>query len=70
MPGVGFLLGGVIAAILSPRASFLTAGLGVLVVLALATPSLARARWGEKRPTTLTGADEPAPQGAGIGPGP
>jgi hypothetical protein len=70
MPGVGFLLGGVIAAILSPRASFLTAGLGVLAVLVLATPALSRARWGDERPATVAPPDEPAPQGAGIGPGP
>jgi MFS family permease len=70
MPGVGFLLGGVIAAILSPRASFLTAGIGVLAVLALATPSLARAAWGEDRRHAVGPQDEPAPQGAGIGPGP
>lgn len=70
MPGVGFLLGGVIAAIFSPRASFLTAGLGVLVVLVLATPALSRARWGEERHATVTPQDEPAPQAAGIGPGP
>jgi MFS family permease len=70
MPGIGFLLGGVIAAILSPRASFLTAGLGVLVVLGLATPALARASWGEERPHPVGAQDEPAPQGAGIGPGP
>jgi MFS family permease len=71
MPGVGFLLGGAIAAILTPRASFLTAGLGVITVLALATPALARARWGEKRRPSVPGPDEPvAPQAAGVGPGP
>lgn len=32
MPGIGFLLGGVTAALLSPRASYLVAGTGVLVV--------------------------------------
>src|SRR5439155_13886394 len=45
MPGVGFLLGGAIAAILSPRVSFLTAGLGVVAVCLVATPALGRARW-------------------------
>ena len=33
MPGVGFLLGGVIAQLLNPRASFVTAGIGALTVL-------------------------------------
>jgi predicted MFS family arabinose efflux permease len=69
MPGVGFLLGGAIAAILTPRASFLTAGIGVILVLALATPALARARWGEQRPSSGM-QEEPASQTAGVGPGP
>ena len=46
MPGVGFLLGGVIAQLLSPRASFLTAGLGVVVILAFSVPLLRGGRWG------------------------
>jgi MFS family permease len=66
MPGVGFLLGGAIAAIFSPRASFLTAGLGVIAVLSVVTPVLSRARWVERTPTPL----EDAPQAAGAGPGP
>ena len=45
MPGVGFLLGGVIAELLSPRASFVTAGIGALTVLAVAIPLLRRADW-------------------------
>jgi MFS family permease len=69
MPGVGFLLGGVIAAVLSPRASFLTAGLGVVTVCALATPALARAHWGERR-AAVPLPEEAAPQGATVGPGP
>jgi MFS family permease len=70
MPGVGFLLGGAIAAILSPRASFLTAGLGVVTVCLLATPPLARARWGEKRVPAPGPEEDVAPQGATVGPGP
>jgi predicted MFS family arabinose efflux permease len=70
MPGVGFLLGGVIAAIFTPRASFLAAGVGVIAVLAIATPALARARWGEERGASAAAQDEPAPQAAGVGPGP
>jgi MFS family permease len=45
LSGVGFLLGGAIAAILSPRASFAVAGIGVLVVLALAVLLLRGIRW-------------------------
>jgi MFS family permease len=41
MPGVGFALGGVIAAILSPRATFLVAALGIFAIVALMVPILA-----------------------------
>jgi MFS family permease len=68
MPGIGFLLGGAIAAILSPRASFLTAGVGVIGVLAVVTPVLTRARWGDRERTPI-GAEE-VPQAASVGPGP
>ena len=57
MPGVGFILGGVIAAVLSPRASFVAAGAGVLTVLAVAMPLLRRAEWSGPGPE---GADGPA----------
>lgn len=46
MPGVGFLLGGVVATVASPRATFLVAGFGIFAILALAVPFLARA-WRE-----------------------
>jgi MFS family permease len=42
MPGVGFALGGLIAALVSPRAAFLFAGLGVFAIVALAVPVLGR----------------------------
>jgi MFS family permease len=70
MPGVGFLLGGVIAAVLSPRASFLTAGIGVVTVCLLAAPTLARSRWGDRRPPAPASEEEIAAQGATVGPGP
>ena len=41
MPGIGYLAGGVVATIAEPRATFLFAGLGVLGLLAIATPLLA-----------------------------
>jgi MFS family permease len=47
LSGVGFLLGGVIAALLSPRASFAVAGFGVLVVLVAAVAALRGLRWQE-----------------------
>ncbi len=43
--GAGFLIGGAIAATLSPRASFAVAGAGVLVVLAVAILALRGVRW-------------------------
>lgn len=44
MPGLGFLAGGLIASSFDPRATFLFAGLGVLVVVAVAAPIL-RLAW-------------------------
>jgi MFS family permease len=44
-PGIGFVLGGGIAALFSPRASYAVAGAGVVVVLALAALALSRAGW-------------------------
>jgi MFS family permease len=45
MPGLGFVLGGIVAYVVEPRASFLLAGLGVLAVVALASPLLRRTDW-------------------------
>jgi MFS family permease len=42
MPGVGFLLGGLIATSQSPRATFLVAGAGILVIVAVSVPLLGR----------------------------
>jgi MFS family permease len=50
MPGVGFAVGGVIATVLSPRATFLVAGLGVFAIVAVVAPILG-SRWSE-RPIT------------------
>lgn len=46
MPGVGFALGGLIAAIATPRTTFLVAGLGVLAIVALIGPTLGGKRAG------------------------
>jgi MFS family permease len=43
--GLGFLIGGAVAAIANPRVSFAVAGVGVLAVLGLAYAALARAGW-------------------------
>jgi MFS family permease len=49
MPGLGFALGGAIATLATPRTTFLVAGLGVLVILALAVPMLG-GKWLEYAP--------------------
>jgi MFS family permease len=54
MPGLGFVLGGVITELFDPRAGFAVAGLGVLAVLLLAVPLLRSADW-----TGAGGADAP-----------
>jgi MFS family permease len=47
MPGVGFLVGGLIATVADPRVAFLVAGIGVLVIVLLAMPFLG-SRWSER----------------------
>jgi hypothetical protein len=48
MPGVGYLLGGLIASVASPRTTFLVAGIGVLTIVAIAAP-LMGTKWLERR---------------------
>ncbi|HEX8752320.1 MAG TPA: MFS transporter [Solirubrobacterales bacterium] len=48
MPGVGFILGGVLASVSGPRATFLAAGCGVVGIVLLGVPLLGRS-WA-KRP--------------------
>lgn len=40
MPGIGFLLGGVIATTVGPRATFVVAGVGVVAIAAISAPLL------------------------------
>jgi MFS family permease len=51
MPGVGFLLGGVIATTVGTRATFLMAGIGVIAIAAIAAPLLGTG-WAEEGPPT------------------
>jgi MFS family permease len=51
MPGVGYLLGGLIVTGADPRAAFLVAGLGVLAIVAIAAPIMGR-KWPERRGKT------------------
>jgi hypothetical protein len=46
MPGVGFALGGVIAALVSPRMTFLVAGAGVIAIVVVMAPLL-KGKWVE-----------------------
>lgn len=48
LSGIGFLLGGALAAIFSPRASFAVAGVGVLTVLVAAIALLRNQRWEDR----------------------
>ena len=59
MPGVGFVLGGVVAALATPRTTFLVAGLGVMAIVALFAPILG-AGWldGAARAASNKGARE------------
>ena len=61
-PGIGFLLGGVITAILSPRIAFLTAGAGVLIILAIGAAVVRRQP--TIRDRIVEPAAEPEPQPA------
>jgi MFS family permease len=47
MPGIGFLLGGLVTTGLEPRATFLVAGAGIMAIVALAAPLL-RQGWPER----------------------
>ena len=55
LSGVGFLLGGGIAAILSPRASYAIAGVGVLAVLVIAVVVLRGRSWRREPDGLFTG---------------
>ena len=48
MPGVGFVLGGLIATLASPRTTFLVAGVGVFAIVVIAAPFLG-GRWPENQ---------------------
>ena len=52
MPGVGYLIGGLIASGASPRATFLVAGIGVLAIVAIAAPIMGT-KWPERRVKTV-----------------
>jgi len=47
MPGVGFVLGGVVAVAAAPRVTFLVAGLGVLAIVAIVIPALS-SKWPDR----------------------
>jgi MFS family permease len=51
MPGLGFVVGGVIAATASPRTAFLIAGVGVFAIVAIVSPILG-GNWPERLATS------------------
>jgi MFS family permease len=55
MPGLGYLVGGLIASGTSPRTTFLVAGVGVLAIVACAVPVLGR-KWPSRRENAGSGA--------------
>ncbi len=57
MPGVGFALGGAIAALASPRAAFFLAGCGVIAIVAVMAPLLGAA-WSEHDVLPASALDE------------
>jgi len=61
MPGIGFVLGGLVTTLVSPRMTFLVAGSGVIAIVVVMTPLLG-SKWlrrGEtSRPTGLDGQDD------------
>ncbi len=60
-PGIGYVLGGLIASAWSPRAAFLVAGVGVMTIVFGSVPLLGR-NWplerGKERPGSIDAADE------------
>jgi MFS family permease len=60
MPGLGFVLGGVVTELLDPRAGFAVAGTGILVVLLIAVPLLRGADWSGDAVDASPEAVEPA----------
>jgi MFS family permease len=62
-PGLGFAIGGAVAALASPRASYAAAGFGVLAVLAVAAVRLRAVGWRGCAPSrpSLPGPEGPGP---------
>lgn len=52
-PGFGFALGGVTAALIDPRATFLIAGLGVMAIVVVAAPLLG-SKWSDRQGTSAS----------------
>ncbi len=61
MPGIGYLLGGLIASSAGPRATFLIAGIGVLAIVAIAVPVMGR-KWPQRREKTRPGDLDAGPE--------
>lgn len=60
MPGVGFVIGGLVAQLVDPRASFFVAGVGVVLVMLVAAPLLRRTSWEPQEAPDISPADQAA----------
>ncbi len=47
MPGIGFIIGGLVTSVFSPRMTFLVAGAGVFAIVAIMAPMLG-SKWSER----------------------
>ena len=59
-PGIGFAIGGIVATLVDPRASYVVAGVGVLAVLALSAARLRGTGWAGTAPAPVS-LSPPAP---------
>jgi MFS family permease len=60
MPGIGFALGGLIATIVDPRATFLVAGIGVIAIVLVMAPLLGK-KWVERPETSHSSTPDGGP---------
>jgi MFS family permease len=65
MPGLGYVIGGLIGAGHGPRVTFAVAGVGILLVVALASRALGGTAWTESSEFVPPDADE-SPEGATV----
>jgi peptidoglycan/LPS O-acetylase OafA/YrhL len=70
MPGLGFIIGGAVAQLVSPRATFVIAGAGVVLVAIVAAPLLRRTEEPASEQLSQATPERNAPLEAGSPPAP